>query len=312
MRIGELRPDQSVLVEALVRELEKLDSNAYPALYNLAENELFRLRGGIADSFDLVTNKPVKVRAKIEIPQAQFPAVNFVGKLLGPGGQTLRAVQETTKTKMAILGSGSLRDEAKEKELLANGDPKYQHLKQKLHLQIDSLGPPSESCYRLAHALAEVRKLMLPEQTEPPLQPWSQTTQDPSVVARNIPGVRNVRATFRAQPSIPSPFTSPQVQIPFRGRGKSWIGRGVMKNGVGIPLQSPVTADPFVDVNPVNYPPINLYDVTEFGPHMFEEFGLNYGQDDTWGKVSISEPRGRGRGHPYARPAVNNDHNNFG
>ncbi|VDQ10004.1 unnamed protein product [Trichobilharzia regenti] len=229
-----------------------------PLTDNVAE--LFRLRGGIADSFDLVSNKPVKVRAKIEIPQAQFPAINFVGKLLGPGGQTLRAVQETTKTKMAILGSGSLRDEAKEKELLANGDPKYQHLKQKLHLQIDSLGPPSESCYRLAHALAEVRKLMLPvspninfysyskEQTELAVQPWSQTTQDPS--------------------------------IPFRGRGKSWIGRGVMKNGVGIPLQPPVTADVFVDVNPVNYPPINFYDVTEFGPHMFEEFGLNYGRSD--------------------------------
>lgn len=124
--------------------------------------ELFRLRGGIAESIDLVSNRQVKIRVKVDIPQTQYPTVNFVGKLLGPGGSTLRAVQESTKTKMAILGAGSLRDEAKERELLSNGDPKYQHLKQKLHLQVDSLAPPAEAYYRLSHALAELRKIMLP------------------------------------------------------------------------------------------------------------------------------------------------------
>ncbi|CAI2734242.1 unnamed protein product [Schistosoma spindalis] len=314
MKIGELRPEQSATVEALVRELQNLDSNAFPALYSLAENELFRLRGGIADSFDLVSNKPVKVRAKIEIPQAQYPAINFVGKLLGPGGQTLRAVQETTKTKMAILGAGSLRDDAKEKQLLSNGDPKYQHLKQKLHLQVDSLGPPSESCYRLAHALAEVRKIMLPEQTEPTAQQWVQQSQPLPVAGRNVP-VRNIRPPLRGPPPPPlqAPFPAPPVQLPFRGRGKPWIGRGVAKNGVAVQPPVPVASEVFAsDVNTVAYPPITLYEQNEFNSHVFEDFGTNYGQDDTWGKVSIPEPRGRGRGHPYARPGINNDHNNFG
>ncbi|KAK4475968.1 hypothetical protein MN116_001205 [Schistosoma mekongi] len=312
MKIGELRPEQSATVEALVRELQNLDSNSFPALYSLAENELFRLRGGIADSFDLVSNKPVKVRAKIEIPQAQYPTINFVGKLLGPGGQTLRAVQETTKTKMAILGAGSLRDEAKEKQLLSNGDPKYQHLKQKLHLQVDSLGPPSESCYRLAHALAEVRKIMLPEQTEPTAQQWVQQSQALPATARNVP-VRNMRPALRGPPPLQASFTAPQLQLPFRGRSKPWVGRGVAKNGVSVQPPVPVASEVFTnDVNPVTYPPIPLYEQTDFSSHIFEDFGINYGQDDTWGKVSIPEPRGRGRGHPYARPGINNDHNNFG
>ena len=38
---------------------------------------------------------------------------NFVGKLLGPKGNTLKRLQEETMTKMAILGRGSMRDKAK-------------------------------------------------------------------------------------------------------------------------------------------------------------------------------------------------------
>ncbi|CAH8623668.1 unnamed protein product [Heterobilharzia americana] len=278
MKIGELRPEQSATVEALVRELQNLDSNAFPALHSLAENELFRLRGGIADSFDLVSNKPVKVRAKIEIPQAQYPAINFVGKLLGPGGQTLRSVQESTKTKMAILGAGSLRDDAREKQLLSNGDPKYQHLKQKLHLQIDSLGAPSESCYRLAHALSEVRKIMLPDQPESSTQSWTQPNETSPVIPRGAPVVRNVKHTFRAPP-FSIPFSTPPVQLPFRGRGKPWVGRGVMKNGINVQPQATITPEVFSnDVNPITFSSIPVYDQTDFNPHTFEDFGINYGR----------------------------------
>ncbi|KAH9589880.1 KH domain containing, RNA binding, signal transduction associated [Schistosoma haematobium] len=114
-------------------------------------------------------------------------------------------------------------------------------------------------------------------------------------------------------PPLQAPFAAPPVQLPFRGRGKPWIGRGVAKNGVAIQPPVPVASEVFAnDVNTVAYPPITLYEQNEFNSHVFEDFGTNYGQDDTWGKVSIPEPRGRGRGHPYARPGINNDHNNFG
>ncbi|KAL7984049.1 hypothetical protein Chor_002619 [Crotalus horridus] len=38
---------------------------------------------------------------------------NFVGKLLGPRGNSLKRLQEETLTKMSILGKGSMRDKAK-------------------------------------------------------------------------------------------------------------------------------------------------------------------------------------------------------
>lgn len=129
-----------------------------------AFSELFRIRGGIGDWIDVVNQKKVKIRAKVMIPIDQYPRCNFVGKLLGPKGSTLQRIQEETITKMAILGQGSMRNGEKEQELLNSGDPKYSHLKNRMHLQIDSLGLPSEAYYRLSHALSEVSKVMTPDE----------------------------------------------------------------------------------------------------------------------------------------------------
>lgn len=43
---------------------------------------------------------------------------NFVGKLLGPRGNSLKRLQEDTLTKMSILGKGSMRDKEKVKTSL--------------------------------------------------------------------------------------------------------------------------------------------------------------------------------------------------
>lgn len=44
-----------------------------------------------------------------------FFQFNFVGKLLGPQGNSLKRLQHETGTKMSILGRGSMRDKAKVK-----------------------------------------------------------------------------------------------------------------------------------------------------------------------------------------------------
>ena len=43
---------------------------------------------------------------------------NFVGKLLGPKGNSLKRLQEDTMTKMAVLGKGSMRDKQKVNRIL--------------------------------------------------------------------------------------------------------------------------------------------------------------------------------------------------
>ncbi|KAF4524221.1 hypothetical protein B566_EDAN006469 [Ephemera danica] len=96
----------------------------------------------------------------IEVNSRKF---NFVGKLLGPKGNSLKRLQEETMTKMAILGRGSMRDKQKEEELRGSNDPKFSHLSDDLHVEVTAFAPPAEAHARIAYALAEIRKFLVPD-----------------------------------------------------------------------------------------------------------------------------------------------------
>ena len=91
---------------------------------------------------------------------------NFVGKLLGPKGNSLKRLQEETLTKMAVLGKGSMRDKAKEEEMRLSKDPKYHHLNDDLHVEIVAFAPPAEAHARMSYALTEVRKYLIPDSND--------------------------------------------------------------------------------------------------------------------------------------------------
>ena len=46
---------------------------------------------------------------------------NFVGKLLGPKGNSMKRLQEDTMTKMAVLGRGSMRNKQQVRNYLICG-----------------------------------------------------------------------------------------------------------------------------------------------------------------------------------------------
>ncbi|XP_044150514.1 KH domain-containing, RNA-binding, signal transduction-associated protein 3 isoform X1 [Bufo gargarizans] len=112
---------------------------------------------------DVVINKNMKLAQKVLIPIKQFPKFNFVGKLLGPRGNSLKRLQEDTLTKMSILGKGSMRDKAKEEELRKSGETKYFHLNDDLHVLIEVFAPPAEAYGRMGHALEEIKKFLIPD-----------------------------------------------------------------------------------------------------------------------------------------------------
>ncbi|XP_042601979.1 KH domain-containing, RNA-binding, signal transduction-associated protein 3 isoform X1 [Cyprinus carpio] len=112
---------------------------------------------------DVVINKNMKLGQKVLIPVKQFPKFNFVGKLLGPRGNSLKRLQEDTLTKMSILGKGSMRDKEKEEELRKSGEAKYHHLNEDLHVLIEVFAPPAEAYARMGHALEEIKKFLIPD-----------------------------------------------------------------------------------------------------------------------------------------------------
>ncbi|XP_054725305.1 KH domain-containing, RNA-binding, signal transduction-associated protein 3-like isoform X1 [Anastrepha obliqua] len=115
---------------------------------------------------DVYQQKPIKVTQKVFVPVKQFPKFNFTGKILGPKGNSLRRLQDETQCKIVIKGRNSIRDRAKEEELRESGDPRYAHLNKSLYVEICTIAPPAECYARIAYALAEIRKYLVPDKND--------------------------------------------------------------------------------------------------------------------------------------------------
>lgn len=68
---------------------------------------------------------------------------------------------------MNICGRGSMRDREKEEELRLSLEPKYAHLSEDLHVEIHTIAPPAKAHTRIASALTQVRKYLIPDYMGP-------------------------------------------------------------------------------------------------------------------------------------------------
>ena len=91
---------------------------------------------------------------------------NFVGKLLGPKGNTLRRLEQEVNCKIIIRGRGSTRNFDREEELRNSGDPRHAHLNKSPFVEISAVATPAECYARMAHALSEVRKYLVPDNND--------------------------------------------------------------------------------------------------------------------------------------------------
>jgi len=146
-------------------------NSEYSHAYKLLQQEINRVQGlengesTRKDShIEVHTGKQFRLKVKVHIPIEEHPQFNFVGKLLGPKGSSLQQLQEATQTRMAILGKGSMRDKKKEEELRNNGDPKYSHLNEDLHVEITAYAPPPEAYRRMSAAVAEISRFLVPDE----------------------------------------------------------------------------------------------------------------------------------------------------
>ncbi|PAN34534.1 hypothetical protein PAHAL_6G152300 [Panicum hallii] len=92
----------------------------------------------------------VKKTMRMDIPVDKYPNFNFVGRLLGPKGNSLKRVEANTDCRVLIRGRGSIKDAAKEE--LMRGKPGYEHLNEPLHLVIEAELPAEIIDIRLMQA----------------------------------------------------------------------------------------------------------------------------------------------------------------
>ncbi|CAO2589223.1 KH domain-containing, RNA-binding, signal transduction-associated protein 1, partial [Lemmus lemmus] len=164
---AKMEPENKYLPE-LMAEKDSLDPSFTHAM-QLLSVEIEKIQKGESKKddeenyLDLFSHKNMKLKERVLIPVKQYPKFNFVGKILGPQGNTIKRLQEETGAKISVLGKGSMRDKAKEEELRKGGDPKYAHLNMDLHVFIEVFGPPCEAYALMAHAMEEVKKFLVPD-----------------------------------------------------------------------------------------------------------------------------------------------------
>ncbi|KAK8643635.1 hypothetical protein V6N13_012920 [Hibiscus sabdariffa] len=102
----------------------------------------------------------VKRILRLEIPVDTYPTFNFVGRLLGPRGNSLKRVEATTGCRVYIRGKGSIKDPDKEEKL--RGRPGYEHLNDPLHILIEADLPANIVDVRLRQAQEIIEELLKP------------------------------------------------------------------------------------------------------------------------------------------------------
>ncbi|XP_054737223.1 KH domain-containing, RNA-binding, signal transduction-associated protein 3 isoform X2 [Anastrepha obliqua] len=169
--VGQLNDKANEYIRDCMAEKNRMDRK-FPIAEKLLDFEIEKVQtiGRIPPReqkyADIYREKPLRVSQKVLVPIREHPKFNFVGKLLGPKGNSLRRLQEETLCKMTVLGRNSMRDRAKEEELRSSTDPKYAHLNSDLHVEISTIAPPAEAYARIAYAMAELRKYLIPDSND--------------------------------------------------------------------------------------------------------------------------------------------------
>ncbi|XP_059666587.1 KH domain-containing protein At5g56140 [Cornus florida] len=102
----------------------------------------------------------VKRTIRVDIPVDQYPSYNFVGRLLGPRGNSLKRVEASTDCRVLIRGRGSIKDPAKEE--MMRGKPGYEHLNEPLHILVEAELPVEIVDARLMQAREILDDLLRP------------------------------------------------------------------------------------------------------------------------------------------------------
>eukprot|EP00794_Sanderia_malayensis_P000278 gene278-903_t len=148
----------------------------------------------------------VKLTEKIYAPVKDYPKFNFVGRIIGPRGFTLRQVETETGCKILVRGRGSMKDKKVEEE--KRGQPNYEHLEEDLHVLIMVEDTDDRARLRLAKAVDEIKILMTPPEDG-----------EDDIKRKQLKDLAMLNGTLRPEPSTPAPVSgqssfppSPSVQ----------------------------------------------------------------------------------------------------
>lgn len=102
----------------------------------------------------------VKKTMRVDVPANKYPNFNFVGRLLGPRGNSLKRVEQNTDCRVLIRGRGSIKDPTREE--MMRDKPGYEHLNEPLHILVEAELPAHIIDSRLIQAREILEELLKP------------------------------------------------------------------------------------------------------------------------------------------------------
>ncbi|TYH52032.1 hypothetical protein ES332_D10G322200v1 [Gossypium tomentosum] len=102
----------------------------------------------------------VKKVVRLNEPVDQYPSYNFVGRILGPRGNSLKRVESVTECRVYIRGKGSVKDSVKEEKL--KDKPGFEHLNEPLNVLVEAELPEDVINSSLDYAVAILENLLKP------------------------------------------------------------------------------------------------------------------------------------------------------
>jgi len=212
-----IKPENSELyLQMLLAERGKLEpfKSVVPLTAELLDAEIERLQistgtvTGIPSSFAYsdTGSEIVKRSEKIPIPVDNHPGFNFVGRVLGPGGATVKKIESEFKCKILIRGEGSLRSKSDEEK--KKGQPGFEHLNEPLHILVEVTLPEKIAELYLAKARESISSLLVPPNAEDGLD---------AVKISQLRELAAMKSSARNRPAAPTPLPPPVQATPYPG-----------------------------------------------------------------------------------------------
>uniref|UniRef100_A0A914YKC3 K Homology domain-containing protein n=1 Tax=Panagrolaimus superbus TaxID=310955 RepID=A0A914YKC3_9BILA len=158
---------------ALLREKRNLLSaspSVYPQIQRLVDLEIWRIRQKLfQDDFNIDLQLPLPdgekstLTEKVFLPCKKYPEVNFVGRIIGPRGQTAKQIETATGCKVMIRGKGSMREGDRSPRARTH----IEHLEEDLHVLLHCDDTPNRARVRINKAIDLINKISIPSDTGP-------------------------------------------------------------------------------------------------------------------------------------------------
>ncbi|XP_021377351.1 protein quaking-B-like isoform X4 [Mizuhopecten yessoensis] len=191
---------------------------------NRVRLQLFHHKGSNRDPLPLpeVQGPTVTLSEKLYVPVKEHPDFNFVGRILGPRGMTAKELEQFTGCKIMVRGKGSMRDKKKVNmnEEQNRGKANWEHLNEELHVLITVEDARQRAEVKMAKAIEEVKKLLVPA-----------PDGEDDLKKRQLMELAIINGTYR-DTSKPSPSSNSQTST-TPGMKRPWDLANIQGVGLG-------------------------------------------------------------------------------